>query len=278
MECLFYDIKQEKPSDKFNFYPIGDVHLGTISCDEKRLKRTINKVKEDPFGYAILMGDLAEFISAKDPRWDGGMIAPWMGQNTSRVINMQLGRIFELFEPISGKTIGAIKGNHEATMEKHGSVDVHDMICRHLAIKNLSYSAFIRLRFKYKTSLHSVTIYAHHGHGGGRKAGAKINRIHDMGADYEADIYLMGHTHERGWAPQKPMLRMKAKLEEISSRERYYGHTGSYLKTCELGESGYAEKAGYPPTSTGGIQFTIEPCHKFKRLDAPMPKITTYCE
>lgn len=39
------------------------------------------------------------------------------------------------------------------------------------------------------------TIYATHGAGGGRKEGAKVNRLADLACIVDADIYLHHHTH-----------------------------------------------------------------------------------
>jgi hypothetical protein len=109
--------------------------------------------------------------------------------------------------------------------------------------------------------------------GGGRKAGAKVNRIHDMGADFEADVYVMGHTHERGWVPQKPMIGLHRSQNKATHRERIYGWTGSFMKTVMEGQMSYSEKAGYPPTSLGHIYLTFSPNKQFISTHVPGHRI-----
>jgi len=262
MEALHYKINYEKIGDAYDFYPIGDIHLGAYSCDEDLLVRDLKRIRENPFARVLLMGDLGDFIGRNDPRFDSNALADWIPvRKVSTLLETQVGRIVDHFKPIAdqGKIIGALMGNHEEKVAKHYGFDIHGAICRQLMVSDLGYSALIRLKFKRSTVGHTLVIYAHHGHGGGRKSGSKINRIHDAGADFEADIYLMGHTHERGWAPMKPMLVVDSREEKIVSRERVYGMTGSYLKTFERGMAGYGEIKGFPPVSLGGIHFTYKP-------------------
>ena len=41
-----------------NIYPLGDVHLGSKECNLDLLKEWVDTVKNDPFGYAVIIGDL----------------------------------------------------------------------------------------------------------------------------------------------------------------------------------------------------------------------------
>lgn len=261
MEACHKIINYHSRKEEFTIYPLGDIHLGARGCDEKRLNKLLMKIQRDPYARVLGMGDYGDFIGGTDPRFESDGLADWIPTHkVSTLLEVQKDYIIEKLEPIKGKILGLLKGNHEDTITRHYGFDIHESICRALTVRNLSYSCFLRLRFERKGGdRFPIQIYAHHGHGGGRKGGAKVNRIHDMGADYFANVYLMGHTHERGWVFNKPMLDMHHKEERLIQRERLYGYTGSYLKTCQQNVSGYAEKAGFPPTSLGGISFKVKP-------------------
>lgn len=244
---------------KFNCYPIGDVHWGAKGCDEEGIAKTIRIAAEDPMGRVLLMGDLGDYIAKNDPRFNADELADWITvSNISKIPDVQVDFITEQLEPVKNKIIGAVRGNHEEKVLKFYNTDVHARVCHNLGIKDLGYSALIRWSLTRNTKRGSVIIYAHHGHGGGRKAGAKVNRLHDTGGDFEADVYLFGHVHERGWS-SKPIIYLNATGEKVLSRERHYGLTGTYLKTYEQGSTGYGEVKGYPPTSLGGISFSVYP-------------------
>ncbi len=252
MKPIHHTFKGTKDSF-WNFYFIGDIHLGTISCDEKKLQADIDKIKDDDNAVVFLMGDICECITIKDPRFDSGGLAKWCGWDGKSIINKQAMKAKEYFTPIKKKIFGIIEGNHEEKLGKHNSIDMNDLICDMLETQTLSYSTMIKFMFNKIP----FTLVLHHGHGGGRKAGAKVNRIHDMGGDFVFDMIVMGHTHEKGWVPQKPIIMMHQEKVKLNHRERYYGYSGSYLKTCMDNHSGYAERAGYPPVSLGMTKCTL---------------------
>ena len=41
-----------------NIYPLGDVHLGSKECNTKFLQEWVEMVKDDPYGYAVIVGDI----------------------------------------------------------------------------------------------------------------------------------------------------------------------------------------------------------------------------
>jgi hypothetical protein len=143
---------------------------------------------------------------------------------------------------------------------------------------NLGYSAFVRLRFSRNTSTDNRTgkpsngwrqfvIYAHHGAGGGRKKGAKVNRMTDHTTTFPlCDMYLMGHVHDRiAWVD--PLLDISPRSDKIIERWRAFGITGTFKRTYQQGGMGYGEKQMYPATALGVISFTVLP---FPHDDGPM--------
>ena len=61
----FYNVSR---SDIYHITPLGDVHLGSVACDEALLQATVDRIASDPMGYWIGMGDACEFINVSDKR------------------------------------------------------------------------------------------------------------------------------------------------------------------------------------------------------------------
>ena len=41
-----------------NIYPLGDVHIGSKECDLDLLKDWVEMVRQDPYGYVVIIGDM----------------------------------------------------------------------------------------------------------------------------------------------------------------------------------------------------------------------------
>ena len=113
MEVINYEIEYTRP-DKFPLYPLGDMHLGVVHCDEDLLDKEVLKIKADKNARWLGMGDYGDYISPSDfKRWEGAILAPWMRKHEDNIGPTQTDRINEILSPIWGQCIGLIEGNHE---------------------------------------------------------------------------------------------------------------------------------------------------------------------
>lgn len=87
-------------------------------------------------------------------------------------------------------------------------------------------------------------IYGKHGAGGGRRPGAKANRLEDMMMVVDADIYLHSHTH-LPFIMKKAFYRCDYRNRKITKVEKLFVNTNAFL---DFG--GYGEEKGYSPLST----------------------------
>ena len=80
MEVFQFKTIQCGKGDTISIYPIGDIHAGTIHCVESDIKEKIREIKENPLAFWIGMGDLGEFITPSDKRWEPSAfaIAKWI--------------------------------------------------------------------------------------------------------------------------------------------------------------------------------------------------------
>jgi predicted phosphodiesterase len=274
MRLLSYNIKVNSRSTKINLIPIGDVHCGSKNSNEDKLKKLVEWILKQKDTYVILMGDLIEAINVSDPRFDIDSLIEG-GKEVNNLLFRQIDRIVKLLKPIKGKIIGALEGNHEAKAKQKYHSDVTSIICEKLGIENLTYSALIRLRIsRQKGNGRIITIYAHHGFGGGNTIGGKLNKISKLATNFDANIYLMGHVHDKYVFASEQLAISQRGEPRLIANKKVFALTGSFFETYVDGYSSYAEKMAYAPIPTGVIKLVIVPfkitCINGKVIDLPI--------
>jgi predicted phosphodiesterase len=231
--------------DNIRIYPIGDVHLGNVFCDEKELIKTIERVKNDQHGYAVLMGDMLELTTRNSVGdiW-GQKLTPWQ----------QIERAAELLEPIKDRIVAVTEGNHELRAFKYdGLLPMRDVASRLRLDLEKVYAIGAGVIFadlhpmngnEVRTSTH--TIYFKHGSGGGKRMGSKANRMEDMKCDVLADVHIMGHTHAQMAFTSATYVPVSTVVKRIEERRSLHVNSGSFL-----GWGGYAVQFGFSPSFTG---------------------------
>ena len=263
MNLHYFETLCKGRGDKINFVPLGDIHLGTKNCDEEKLLETIDWIKKTPNTYWLGMGDVAEFINYTDDRFDPKNLHSRFERCLDNLHYEQINYIGKLLSPIKDKCMGLLEGNHEDKLRLKYHASVIDILAYKLETVNLGYTCLIKWIFKRKTGDHGagreVVIYATHGYGGGGR-GSKINKVIAIAKDFEADIFLFGHVHEKtGVSREKLCIIGRKDSLKLVSQKKIFAITGTFYKTYEVGSKSYGEKVGYPPTPTGVIKITIEP-------------------
>ena len=188
------------PSD-FSLVPIYDVHFGTRLHDKRLFQRVLDVIKNDPNCYFFLGGDLAEFISHSDKRFEPDTLDPEFLANLDQLIDFSIDYIVRTFEPVKDRCLFIIGGNHDLRYYKKYGVDIVRRVAEGLGVKNYTrnYEALVSISFRpygKNKKTWRFNIYAHHGFGGGRKKGALVNNLEDLSGYFDADIYIMGHSHQ----------------------------------------------------------------------------------
>lgn len=268
MEVIEKVVPYRNSDGDWYIYPIGDTHLGTKHCTESDLNKKIAEVRDNPTALWIGMGDYGEFISPKDKRWDGKVVADWLSEDRDNIAEGQTEYIHKLFKPIADKCIGLLEGNHEDAMRKFGNVDVQKNLCKRLEVLNLGYSAWIRLRFTRENSAerHVYHCVFTHGSGWAITPGAKMNRLQRFMNAFDARIYGMGHVHDI-ITHTVPYLEL-TDSNIIRQKERVGAMTGCWFRTYTQGvAASYGEIKGYPPSSLGCPRFVIHPTSGMVRVE-----------
>jgi hypothetical protein len=134
-------------------------------------------------------------------------------------------------------------------------------MCKAFNVPMLKDSAITRLHFNDgKGHRAAFDIFSTHGSAGGRKGGGKINRLEDMIGFYDADVYLMGHSHIKE-TETKSTIYVDNQMN-LKVRKRILAVTGCFLNGYQEGVSSYVEKWGFPPTDTGVVKLMFNPRKK----------------
>ena len=262
MEVIPYGISVRR-SSKIRIVPIGDIHAGVKHCEERKIKELVQEVKNDKDTYWIGVGDYADYIAPTDPRWDSKVIADWV--DSDNIAEDQTTWLEHLLKPIRSKCMGLCFGNHEESIRLRLSCNVHKNLCESLDVPSLGYSAFVKLTTNRGTSQRPFTIAITHGAGSAVTKGARINRLKEFMASFDADIYIHGHLHDN-------IINTSVSLyldrnNQIKQRVRVGAMSGSWLTAYTQNVSAsYAEKKMLPPNVVGCPSFIITPEEKILQV------------
>ncbi len=253
-------------SSIFNIVGIGDIHIGNVGCDIKRLEEIITWIKKTPNTYVVGMGDYCEAIQIDDPRFDERSIDPeFKIRDISHLISKQIKEVVNLFMPIKNRILGLLAGNHEETYRLHYRRDIIYEIAERLNLQDkvLGYDGFIQIIFtrkpkNIKGTSNIFTIYATHGFGSARKSGSKVNRLEDFSHYIDAELIMVGHEHKKIIAP--PIVKLGINnAGKLYQRKVLAVMTGSFLRGYMENATTYIEKKGYAPCDLGIVKVMYKP-------------------
>ncbi len=264
-------------SDKFTLWNMSDLHWLSKSCAEKEVLKDIQRIKNDPFSFWISTGDLADFIGYDDAkRFDPDCVAERVKvSDLAKLGDFTIKELTSLLNPIKDKCLGIGLGNHELKYQQlHQQRNLQKELCDNMGVVDLQYSGFFDLVFVRKRGFavpvfvtgspgrsgNRITfrVYYHHGAGFAVTPGGKLNRLIRFMENNDADIYMIGHVHDKMARRQQP-LGANASCIKIVNKNQIGVISGSYLKTCEQGVLGYGEQKGYAPVSLGAAWVRINP-------------------
>ncbi len=267
METLTRRIRYASRSDVFSLWFLGDLHIGSASCDEDAIKATVKAIEADPLALWVGLGDMAEFINRQDYRFRQASLAQWLRGDEMEygddLVEAQIERVIARLKPIAGRCLGLCYGNHEDRQHATFDRNVHRRVWQGLLaecadVQNLTDEALARLIFVRGGHTSTLDMYLHHGWFAGRKAGSKVNNLHDLFAAWDVDIIAVGHGHERMLAPPAVTIRIDATGAPREWR-RYALMTGSYIRSHKAGATSYASRRGFRPNDIGAVRLLYRP-------------------
>jgi len=258
--------------DVVRVVPLGDIHAVHRNCDEALLDKTIKRIKHDPSCYWGGVEDYCECIWRKDPRHRESNLAPWL-HGRDRVLSTQRDWIIEKLGPIGDKCLWMVIGNHELYALDKNDIDMYHEVVRAVVGEErvrdvtLGIHGYCRLGFGFphasgRAHCGLFYIYAHHGFGGGDLAGGKALKMERQVQRYEADLYFMGHGHDRVMLPRLKVSCHPRKLA-VCTKTVIGAYTGAFLRSVDAPGDGddalgmYSEQKGYQPLPVGTVEAEI---------------------
>ena len=253
----------------------GDNHEGNVASHRAALRRLITWIGAKPNRYWIHMGDALEATTV-DHKF-------YSHVSTENPIPMQQrDKIIEMYTPIKKRGLVMLKGNHE---DRHRSVgDLTLDICRALGV---GYGG-MTCKLQLVTSRGNQILKAYLAHPSmtlRSNAKDKVQRNANMLASLKNKlerkasdclIHVVGHIHQLLLLnPNDPMMQELIMFDDgkglkqsylragrgdetyIEPNRRYYGSSGSFLRTQILGEDTYSEKYNYDPVEIGYLLARI---------------------
>lgn len=252
-------------SDKFRIYPLGDIHLGVVHCDEDLLREKVYEIKHTK-SFWLGMGDYADLITPSDfKRWDGAILADWMKGKEDNIGPTQVRKVDEILSPIWGQCLGLIEGNHDAAITKHHHYNFMKELL-YLANKKhtvpyAGVQCHVSLVFRRENSneSHVYKIHARHGEGAARTSGARALAVLRLAATFvDAHIIFSGHLHGQE-APDVPQ-RLVVRNGKLMAFESFACMTGAWVRAYMQGVPPcYLERWGTPPSVLGCPHVIIHP-------------------
>ena len=236
-------ISRDFNAPKVLLIPVGDVHLGSPTCNVDKFEKTIAFIQRTDC-VVILMGDLMEAASKHS------IGAGWVEQVGNP--QAQLDVLYDVLFPIREKILINLEGNHEARIWLNSGIRVSKTLSKLLKVPFGGYSAFIKIRvngFNY-------VIHAQHGSSNAWYPHTKLTAAMRTAQHTDADLYLYGHTHEL-LSIKVPRRAMDMRSRTIQTSEKYYVLTGSFLEY----EGSYAQKKNMYPVQTGIANITLSGDH-----------------
>lgn len=255
----------------------SDWHLGNVNAHLGGIKEVIKRVQNDPDCYMVIKGDLLDSILPDDKRY-----AHCAVNIPTPMASLDL--LTELLQPVRGKILAVMLGNHEYKLIN--TLNVAWELANRL---DAPYGGYV-CKFISQDEKHRVRhkMFLTHGHGA-LPAGAKdsIQRRANQesalkrrleGTGHTDCIYMsMGHTHklmivnptinhEVMLTDNGKQLKQQYRVHSaqnapyIPAEARWYGCSGSMLKTNTapgIGAISYSEVFMYGPSEMGWLEVDV---------------------
>lgn len=233
MEYIHFEFNTKKlglDESVIRLYPLVCMHVGAEQCDEKFIKQHIKRIKDDPNGRAIYMGDGGECVTKLSK---GDIYAQLLSPQQQHDV------LVEWLEPIKDKMLFGIRGNHGHRVYKETGLSFDKNLCHRLGIPYLGISAFCNILVNRST----YDVYLHHGSDSGVALQSKVSKAEVFKQFVDADALLTAHSHACMEITPAALLSADNANQKIRTKMRHQYICGAGYDS----RSGYAEEKAYPP-------------------------------
>jgi len=265
MDVLEKTVKA-KQGEMVTIIPIGDIHVGNVCFDREYFEDMVEWISKQKNTYVIGMGDYVDAVTHMDvTRYDIDNLDPEFNtpEKQHRYMSTWLGKLAK-----NGQLLFLLEGNHEYEI-RHRYNHEH---CKRWSVEfNVPFPGVqgmmrFRIQEPYNTKVnktHVYDIFAHHGHGGVGRTGNAVNKIQNFAQNYAADIYCMGHTHDK-FANIEARVKIKDRPNkdgraELTQKKIAFINTGTFMDTFKMGTpSTFAERKGFQVKMKGVVTIQLK--------------------
>jgi hypothetical protein len=246
-------------NEEFHIIPFGDIHLGSEACDESRFDYMCQWIAKKKNVYVYGIGDYTDMIRAHDRYTIESQTAESTQRIMDRIYREEADKFIKKVTPFKDRILGLGEGNHRGQLTS--GITTTQYMCDKLNTKYLGYMCYFGLTVKSRNKRNlplQLVFLTHHGIGGnGRLAGASINRVEKLERIAIADIYMMGHDHQKGVRPLSKFVPSNSGGFNIRTKKQLLITTGGFLKSYMANMPSYAVRMAYPPADLGCAKISI---------------------
>jgi len=238
----------EHDGTKLTVYPLVCMHIGAKQADEEFIKEHVARIADDPDGRYIYLGDGGECVTKASK---GELYEQQLSPDE------QIDRLVELMEPIRGKGLFGVSGNHDRRISKLSGLDWTKALCVRLGIPYVGIACFANLGIA-RTASDKQRIqfdtFWHHGTDSSVILQGKIRSAKKLDQLVWADAIFSAHSHICADLPPEYTAYIPKSQSGIRYRERR-----SFICGCAYDSRvpGYAEERGYAPIIPAYLSVTL---------------------
>lgn len=245
-------------SEVVKIAPIGDFQYGSTLCDVEKLERHVAYGKEHDWKW-VGMGDYLDHFSPSNRRAlvsARGALYDSARELLDEAVYDRLHGIAQVLEPTRNHWLGMVAGDHTWDFEDGQNADA---VLAGMLGAPFSDGALM-IHVKQAGVPLPLRIFAVHGAGSSVSMTGKTLHLERLMRAFDADIYLMGHSHLKYGVPvDKHETIVKGKKKFLVTRTKIIGITGSFMNGYEAGKKSYVEEKALAPVPTGGLLIEARP-------------------
>jgi hypothetical protein len=186
-------------------------------------------------------------------------------QGKSNFFDLIVDDAAEFYGPYADRMLIFAHGNHETSVLKNIGINLTENLCRRLNMEHGGnclaglFSNYIRFNVRMtKTSTQDVTLYHHHGYGGGGHRTDGVMQFKDKSVHHRADILWMGHIHKLNSSHH--VFDYLNGSGKIVKKRMTFLRTSTYKDEHGKGVGGWSVERGYDPVPMGAtwVRFFIK--------------------
>ncbi len=238
-----------------NLYPLSCFHVGAKQSDVEFIRQHIQRIKNDPYGYWIYMGDGGECVT----KLSKGDV---FRQIYSPQVQMDI--LIKELEPIRQKGLFAIRGNHGGRIFKETGLSFDKNLALHMGIPYMGVDCYFNMivnRIRYD-------LFVHHGVDSGVSLQTKVNKADSFTKFICVDALFTAHSHIGVELPPSALNYMDNVSRQVKTKLRHQYVCGSGYDS----RTGYARDKGYPPLLPQFIMVEFTGKRSGKNYDREIPQ------